>query len=68
MGMMELETRADFRIPGIWRFPMCVLAMMALSGRETWMLLLFDVGVTSLRLRDTLKKCPAAPVSIIVSG
>jgi hypothetical protein len=32
------------------------------------MLVLCDVGVTSLRSRDTLKKCPVPPVSIISGG
>jgi hypothetical protein len=31
-------------------------------------MVLGDVGVTSSRSRDTLKKCPVAPVSIIVGG
>jgi hypothetical protein len=76
MGMRELEAmfrktcarRADFGRPGIRMFPVCVLVMMAPSGRETWMLLQVDVGVTSSRSWDTLKKCPVAPVSIIDDG
>jgi hypothetical protein len=32
------------------------------------MLVLGDVGVTSSRSQETLKKCPVAPVSIIVGG
>jgi hypothetical protein len=42
--------------------------MVAPLGRETWMLVEGDVGVTSSRSRDTLKKCPVAPVPIIGSG
>jgi hypothetical protein len=32
------------------------------------MQVLCDVGVTSSRSWDTLKKCPIAPVSIIIGG
>jgi hypothetical protein len=45
-----------------------VLVIVAPSGRETWMLVLGDVGVTSSRSRETLKKCPVAHMSIIVGG
>jgi hypothetical protein len=40
----------------------CMLVMMAPSGRETWMLLLFNVGVISSRSQETFKKYPVAPV------
>jgi hypothetical protein len=42
--------------------------MVAALGRETWMLVEGDVGVIASRSRETLKKCPVAPVSIIVGG
>jgi hypothetical protein len=42
--------------------------MVAPLRRETWMLVEGDMGVTSLRTQETLKKCPVASVYIIVGG
>jgi hypothetical protein len=45
-----------------------VLVIVVPPGRETWMVVLGDVGVTSSRSWETLKKCPITPVSIIIGG
>jgi hypothetical protein len=76
MGMRKLDARfgkmcawwADFGRPGIRRVSVCVLVTIAPFGREIWILLLLEIGVTSSRSWDTLKKIPVAPVSIIIGG
>jgi hypothetical protein len=58
--------RAETGRPGIWSKPVCVLEMVAPSGRVTAML--SAVIEMASRVLDVLKKWPVAPVSIIAVG
>jgi hypothetical protein len=58
--------RAEAGRPGIWSKPVCVLEMVAPSGRVTVML--SAMTAMASRVLDVLKKWPVAPVSIIVVG
>jgi hypothetical protein len=58
--------RAEAGRLGIWSKPVCVLEMVAPSGRVTAML--SAVTAMESRVLDVLKKWPVAPVSIIVVG
>jgi hypothetical protein len=58
--------RAEVGRPGICSKPVCVLEMVAPSGRVTAML--SAVMATASRVLDVLKKWPVAPVSITVVG
>jgi hypothetical protein len=51
---------------GIWSKPVCVLEMVAPSGRVTAMLSVATAMESGVM--DVLKKWPVAPVSIIVLG
>jgi hypothetical protein len=58
--------RAEAGGLGIWSKPVCVLEMVAPSGRVTAML--SAVTAMESRVLDVLKKWTVAPVSIIVVG
>jgi hypothetical protein len=58
--------RAEAGRPGIWSKSVCVLEMVAPSGRVTAML--SAVTAIAPRVLDVLKKWPVAPVSITVVG
>jgi hypothetical protein len=58
--------RAEAGRLGIWSKPVCVLEIMAPSGRVKAML--SAVTAMTSRVLDVLKKWPMAPVSIIVVG
>jgi hypothetical protein len=58
--------RAEAGRPGIWSKPVCVLEMVAPSGRVTAML--SAVMAMASRVLDVLKKWPVAPLSITVLG
>jgi hypothetical protein len=58
--------RAEAGRPGVWSKPVCVLEMVAPSGRV--MAMLYAVMAMASRVLDVLKKWHVAPVTIMVVG